>query len=325
MTLDMAWRIATVAAWFALLGVPRTAATHGQPPQVLLDAAGRLDRACENAGGRPARGAFLIAQDFSGDGVPDYLVNEGNYECSGRPNAFVEDKQAHVDIYVADGRGGATLVYRDRLLAVRVLDGRPHRVQVAQRGAGCGASSTAATECGGTLRWNARENAFDLELTGVRANPRAPMQRPAAGTLVARAGRVGEAPAGRDARVQAPATANAGTMKKFPADLFRSGYYVDADTPCEQASNATIALIGRAWYSGKIDWIRQKGPKDFEVHATGSFHGDEVEMQDVLRIESPTRISLLDPEHPGNARQKRYCPQRQLPYWQDADISDIDG
>lgn len=129
----------------------------------------------------------------------------------------------------------------------------------------------------------------------------------------------------RGARVESTATANAGTVKKFPANLFRSGYYVDADTPCEQASNATVTLIGRAWYSGEIDWIRQKGPKEFEVHSTGFFHGDNVEIHQVVRIDSPTRISSWNPESPGEVWHQRYCPQRQLPYWQDADIRDIDG
>jgi hypothetical protein len=325
----MQWIIAAtrIAAALAIAGTPAlpsiAAAAAAQPPQALLDAVGRLDRACEAAGGRPARGAFLIAQDFSGDGVSDYLVNEGNYECSGRPDLFIDDKQAHVDIYVADHNGDATLAYRERLLAVRVLDGRPHVVQVAQHGSGCGAGSNAATECGGTLRWNAQEHAFDLELTGVRANPRAPLQRPANARVVARAGQPSVASDG--ARVKSTTATSGGRMKRFPANLFRSGYYVDAATPCAQASNATVTLIGRAWFSGGIDWIKQMGPKLFEVHASGFFHGDEIEVDQIVRFDDATHISFPNPDSPGNESKIRYCPQQQMPNFRDNDISHIDG
>ena len=35
-----------------------------------------------------------------------------------------------------------------------------------------------------------------------------------------------------------PAENTASPMTRFPAGLFRSGFYVDVDTPCESASNA---------------------------------------------------------------------------------------
>lgn len=64
-------------------------AQQPKPPQALLDAVGRLDHARETAGSRPARGAFPIAQDFTGDSVPDHLVNEGNYDCASRPTLSI--------------------------------------------------------------------------------------------------------------------------------------------------------------------------------------------------------------------------------------------
>lgn len=298
-----------------------------RPPAIVIEAGARLDRACEAAGGTPGQGRYLMMQDFTGDGLADYLVNEGNHACDGRGNPFIEDGQAHVDIYVADQDGGAALAYRERLLAVRVLDSDPPSVQVAQRGAGCGPRSTATTECGGTLRWNARAAGFDLELTGIRADPRARMQRPAAGTIIAQAGHLkGATQTHMPDRGEGSAKSTAPVTKKFPANLFRSGFYVVDGTSCADASNATVFLLGRAWYAGDINWIRQKDARLFEVNATSFFHGDVFETHGFLRVEAPTRIAMWEADAPDAIRYMNHCPRQQLSEWfRDNDISSIDG
>lgn len=127
-----------------------------------------------------------------------------------------------------------------------------------------------------------------------------------------------------DASGYTPVPASTGRMKRFPAGLFRSGFYVDADTRCEDASNATTYLIGRAWFSGSIDRIEQKGEKVFEVQATGYFQGQEDRFHEIVRFDAPTRISLRHPQDSEYVRQKRYCPQPQMPGFRDNDIRGID-
>lgn len=332
MTLDLAWRIATLVAGFTFLGVPQvTSAAQTKPPQALLDAVGRLDRACVAAGGRPARGAFLIAQDFTGDGVPDYLVNEGNYDCFGRPNLFVENGQAHVEIYVADRSGGA-LKYRENLLAVRVLDGRPQRVQVAQRGTSCGPGSTAATECGGTLVWNARTNAFDLELTGVRASPRAPMQRPVHATIAM----AGAVPGSREDRAPAADARTSGTARKpgaMPVLPIEFGFYVSEGTRCSEASNATLQLIGRKYMSsgGKVGCdftsVKPRGGGAFEVDMSCNALVENVDYDShaLFEVANRTRIGITVRDGPTDGRwYVTHCPQSKLPEpWRDNDIRSL--
>jgi hypothetical protein len=38
----------------------------------------------------------VIAQDFTGDGLIDYLLSEGDYRCTRRPGLFRKDGQARL-------------------------------------------------------------------------------------------------------------------------------------------------------------------------------------------------------------------------------------
>lgn len=139
-----------------LLLAPTPAAGQARPPipAVVLTHMNSLDARCTAAGGRPADGRYVIAQDFTGDGRIDYLLSEGDYACAGRPGLFRRDGAARVDIFVTDGRNDARRVYSDTLIAYRVLAGRPAKVQIARRGAPCGPGASAATQCAAQLAWN---------------------------------------------------------------------------------------------------------------------------------------------------------------------------
>lgn len=93
----------------------------------------------------------MIAQDFTGNGLIDYLLSEGDFNCTGRSELFRKDGQARVDIFVTDRAGGALRVYSDTLMAYRVLAGRPARVQIARKGVLCGAGNG---QRAAQLAWN---------------------------------------------------------------------------------------------------------------------------------------------------------------------------
>ncbi len=121
-----------------------------------------------------------------------------------------------------------------------------------------------------------------------------------------------------------PAENTASPMTRFPAGLFRSGFYVDVDTPCESASNANTLLLGRARYSGEINWIEQKSPTVFEVNVTGFIQGHEDTFQETIRFQSATELCALSQDG-SCSRKKRYCPQQQMPNFRNNDIRFIDG
>ena|GEM_PF-429079 len=170
--------IAAAAAPLLIVGAAQ-AQPASVPPTITARIA-ELDRACAAAGGRQVREPYIFVHDFTGDGVNDYLISEGNYRCAGRPDLFRKDNTAIVEIYVADDRGGAMRVFREPLLAYRILDGRPRVVQIARVGALCGLGSTSATQCGATLNWNPQARQFALIATGARNGPSGPVAPPQA-------------------------------------------------------------------------------------------------------------------------------------------------
>ena len=135
-----------------------------------------------------------------------------------------------------------------------------------------------------------------------------------------------DAPAAPEA---VPAKAQAATVAALP---LKRGYYVESDTPCGQASNATTTLLRREGIGGARDFckfkkIEQTGPNTYRVtEACG-------DLQDSAPPETSTSIYTLTgdtaftakSEH-GWERSARYCAQSTLPPdWRANDISDVTG
>jgi hypothetical protein len=126
-----------------------------------------------------------------------------------------------------------------------------------------------------------------------------------------------------------PAKAQAATIAALP---LKRGYYVESDTPCGQASNATTTLLRREGIGGARDFcefkkIEQTGPNTYRVtEACG-------DLQDSAPPETSTSIYSLTgdtaftskSEH-GWERSARYCAQSTMPPdWRANDISDVTG
>ncbi len=126
-----------------------------------------------------------------------------------------------------------------------------------------------------------------------------------------------------------PAKAQAATIAALP---LKRGYYVESDTPCGQASNATTTLLRREGIGGARDFcefkkIEQTGPNTYRVtEACG-------DLQDSAPPETSTSIYTLTgdtaftakSEH-GWERSARFCAQSSMaPDWRANDISDVTG
>lgn len=126
-----------------------------------------------------------------------------------------------------------------------------------------------------------------------------------------------------------PAKAQAATIAALP---LKRGYYVESDTPCGQASNATTTLLRREGIGGARDFcefkkIEQTGPNTYRVtEACG-------DLQDSAPPETSTSIYTITgdtaftakSEH-GWERSARYCAQSSMPPdWRANDISDVTG
>lgn len=140
---------------------------------------------------------------------------------------------------------------------------------------------------------------------------------------------VTSAAAAPDAPEAVPAKAQAATIAALP---LKRGYYVESDTPCGQASNATTSLLRREGIGGARDFcefkkIEQTGPNTYRVtEACG-------DLQDSAPPETSTSIYTVTgdtaftakSEH-GWERSARYCTQSTMPPdWRANDISDVTG
>lgn len=164
------YRVALLAA-AAVAAAPASAQTPRPPPTVAQKIT-VMNTACGVAGGRPGGGAYIFVYDFTGDGVNDYLLSEGNYNCIGKPSAFRANGKAVVEIYVANGADAPRGFY-EVVRGYRILDGRPRSVQVVREGAACGPGAQGA--CTVTLRWDAASRRF---VTGPATSSAAPQPAP---------------------------------------------------------------------------------------------------------------------------------------------------
>ena len=119
------------------------------------------------------------------------------------------------------------------------------------------------------------------------------------------------------------------------------GFYVAADTPCANASNATLSLLRANGIGGARDFcqflsIRQLSAQDFLVtESCADFQASEAEQRLVLYhvIDAVSfKLSRVTAEQPVLSQptdtevfyQGYYCPQSDLPEpWRDNDLSDL--
>lgn len=227
---------------------------------------------CAAAGGTlgdmSGQGQFVIPRDFNGDGKTDFLVSEGNVPCTGRPQLFRADGLGRVQLFIANPAGGVALAFDDRLLAYRVVDGRPARLQIARRGAAC----AGPPRCGDELKWNAAAGRFDEHATDGRKVE----ARPAAGGQAMAALAPGPAPAApAPAATAAVPPVQAGAEARFKArcrkdTLAESGQQALkwVDGHCADMWQRGIAaqplaealLVAHAAGAGPVDGLRRALP-----------------------------------------------------------------
>lgn len=165
--------IVGVAA-LALAAASPLAAQTARAPAAVVAKMSQLDAACVRAGGRPVAKPYVHVHDVTGDGRPDYLVSEGDYECGGRPGVFQTDSQAFIEIYVADAAGGARRTYRQRVRAYRVVTSTPRKIQIALAAPACPGGKPL---CARTLAYDPRSGGFagiPLDSPQAAAAPPAP-------------------------------------------------------------------------------------------------------------------------------------------------------
>ncbi|MDO9501258.1 hypothetical protein [Falsiroseomonas sp.] len=136
-----------------------------------------------------------------------------------------------------------------------------------------------------------------------------------------------QAPGRAPAPAPAPAPAAAPAAGGLP---LQRGFYVNADTTCGRASNATLLLLRRNGIGGARDLcefqsITAAGPDRYSVtQACRELGRDGAAETETVIFEITSRTSFRQTSPHGWSRAARFCPQRSLPApWRDNDIRDL--
>jgi len=124
-----------------------------------------------------------------------------------------------------------------------------------------------------------------------------------------------------------PAKAQADTVAALP---LKRGYYVESDTPCGQASNATTTLLRREGIGGARDFcefkkIEQTGPTTYRVtEACGDLQDNAPPETSVTTYTLKGDTAFTSKSASGWEHSARYCAQSSMPPdWRANDISDV--
>lgn len=125
-------------------------------------------------------------------------------------------------------------------------------------------------------------------------------------------------------------TVPAGNTSAITSLPLKRGYYVASDTPCDQASNATISLLRRNGVGGARDFcefrqIEQTGPATYRVtQACRELQDDIPPETSIVIYTMPNDTSFTAQHEHGWTHSARYCDQASMPpAWQKNDISDV--
>lgn len=127
----------------------------------------------------------------------------------------------------------------------------------------------------------------------------------------------------------APAKTQAASVTALP---LKRGYYVASDTPCGQASNATVMLLRREGIGGSRDFcefknIAQTGVNTYRVtEACGDLQDSAPPESSVTTYTLKGDTAFTSKSEHGWERSARYCAQSSMPAdFRANDISDVTG
>jgi len=192
----------SVAFALVIFAVLPAAQAQVNPPPAVGARIAVLGAACRAAGGTPSSARpYVFVHDFTGDGVNDYLISEGDFQCTGRPNVFNFNGRASIELWVAEANGAARQVHREQVVGYRIIDSRPRTLQVVRTGPACGPAQ--AGNCTVPLVWNPQTQTLIGPGSGPPGPPQANPNDPFA---VA-----GAPPPGRSGQIPPPASQPAST------------------------------------------------------------------------------------------------------------------
>lgn len=150
------YAVALVSIGSALAQAPQAT------PAVVRDALSEMSQDCRDAGGVPKKAPkLLVIAELTKDAWPDYIINQGAFNCEGAASLFSGSGGSEVSIYVGTPDGQAFPAFSSGALDVRIdRTTMPNRLQLLVGGPLCGEqaiparSRSALTSCWRPVVWN---------------------------------------------------------------------------------------------------------------------------------------------------------------------------
>ena len=148
-------------------------ATLAQAPTRLPNAVrkeiGVMMKTCQDAGGKTAKSpGLLTVADLTGDGKPDYIIDQSAFVCEGAASMFSGSGGSQMLVYVGSPDGQAKQVFSAGAHGVRVNSMfKPAKVQIMVGGPLCGqkvaanASTASFKLCWRPLVWDEHAQKMD--------------------------------------------------------------------------------------------------------------------------------------------------------------------
>lgn len=131
-------------------------------PAAVQNELSKLATLCRSAGGTPIKSPELLAiTDLTGDGLSDYVIDEGAFECRDAYSIFGGTAGSMMSVYVGTNNGEALKAFEARKHEIDLDKSvKPTKLNLSVEGESCGQRITADTvhsnylHCWRSVVWN---------------------------------------------------------------------------------------------------------------------------------------------------------------------------
>lgn len=159
----------TLIATLAVAGTSAVAQAQKKLPMPVQRELAEMMKMCKEAGGKalPSPGLLTVA-DLTGDGRPDFVIDQAAFNCEGAASLFAGSGGSQVSAYVGTPDGQARQAFSGGTFGVKVdPSARPASLQIIVGGPLCGQKVSARTphsayrSCWRPVLWNEGAQKFD--------------------------------------------------------------------------------------------------------------------------------------------------------------------
>lgn len=162
--------VAVLPLAFVLLVGEAQAQAQKKLPVVVQKELAEMVKMCRDVGGKPMKSpGLLIIADLTGDGLPDFVINQGAFNCDGAASLYSGSGGSQMSVYVGTPDGQAFQAFSSGSFGVEVDKAvKPAKLKVVVGGQLCGQRITGNMprseykSCWRPVDWNDKKRKLDF-------------------------------------------------------------------------------------------------------------------------------------------------------------------